>query len=257
MALVALHDQRDERIRDLGQRQHEIHVPGGDRRSGMPGNSAVFGSWAITVPPMLLIAVTPIAASLPVPVSTTPIARSRKLAATDSNNRSAEGRRKCTSSESASASRPSGLTSRWWSGGAMKTVPDLELLPGLRLLDGQAGAPGEDVRHQAAVAAVEVLDHRDRRLEIGGKPREQLAERMEAARRRGAGHHVEGPASERGRLALRVSQTITARFSIRRVAGASRRPRAPAHRRATRRDQLTRRSSVAPPSARRPRAPAR
>ena len=103
----------------------------------------------------------------------------------------------------------------------MNTVPAPELLPGFRLLDGAGGAPGEDLRHQAAVAAVEVLDHRDRRLKIGGKPREQLAERIEAARRRRAGHHVEGPAAERGRPAPRVSPEITAGFSIRGVARAT------------------------------------
>ncbi len=53
---------------------------------GIPKNWEVFSSWAITVPPIFLIAVTPIAPSLPVPVSTTAIARSLELAATDSNS---------------------------------------------------------------------------------------------------------------------------------------------------------------------------
>src|SRR5207249_1484098 len=60
---------------------------------GMPKNSALLSSWTITVPSIFLIALTPIEPSLPVPVKTTAMARSLKLAATDSNNRSAGGRR--------------------------------------------------------------------------------------------------------------------------------------------------------------------
>src|SRR6185503_10907086 len=44
--------------------------------SGMPKNSAVFWSCTITVPPIFLIAFTPIAPSLPEPESTTAMARS-------------------------------------------------------------------------------------------------------------------------------------------------------------------------------------
>src|SRR5215471_2086241 len=86
---------------------------------GMPKNSALALSCAMTVPPIFLIACTPITPSLPVPVNTTAIARSRWLAATDSNNRSAEGRTKCTSSVCVSDSVPSALTKRWRSGLAM------------------------------------------------------------------------------------------------------------------------------------------
>ena len=46
------------------------------RRAGMPKKSDVASSCAITVPPIFLIALTPIAPSLPVPVSTTAMARS-------------------------------------------------------------------------------------------------------------------------------------------------------------------------------------
>src|SRR5207245_5014889 len=59
---------------------------------GMPKNSEVASSWAITVPPIFLMACTPIWPSLPVPVSTTAMARPLKPAATDSKRRSAEGR---------------------------------------------------------------------------------------------------------------------------------------------------------------------
>ena len=86
---------------------------------GIPKNSEVASSWAITVPPIFLIAWTPIAPSLPVPVRTTAIARSLKLAATDSNSRSAEGRTKWTSSDWARVMVPSGFTSRCLFGGAM------------------------------------------------------------------------------------------------------------------------------------------
>src|SRR5713101_7325941 len=44
---------------------------------GIPKNSADSSSWAMTVPPIFLMACTPMAPSLPVPVSTTAMARSR------------------------------------------------------------------------------------------------------------------------------------------------------------------------------------
>src|SRR5262249_58326437 len=50
----------------------------------------------------------------------------------------------------------------------------VELLSGFGLLDGEPRAPGEDVRDEAAVAAVEMLHDRNGGLEIAGKPREQL-----------------------------------------------------------------------------------
>src|SRR5262245_16164455 len=90
---------------------------------GIPKNSEVASSCAITEPPIFLIARIPIDPSLPVPVRTTASARSRKTAATDSNSRSAEGRRKCTSSELVSDSVRSGTTRRWRSGGAMNATP--------------------------------------------------------------------------------------------------------------------------------------
>src|SRR6185369_265476 len=62
---------------------------------GMPKNSELCSSCAMTVPPIFLIALTPIEPSLPVPERTTAIARSLYTAAADSNNRSAEGRTKC------------------------------------------------------------------------------------------------------------------------------------------------------------------
>src|SRR2546425_260412 len=43
---------------------------------GMPKNSAVFSSWTMTVPPIFLIALTPMEPSLPVPERTTAIERS-------------------------------------------------------------------------------------------------------------------------------------------------------------------------------------
>src|SRR5439155_9900716 len=52
---------------------------------GMPKNSDVCWSWAMTVPPIFLMALTPIEPSPPLPESTTAIARSLQLAATDSN----------------------------------------------------------------------------------------------------------------------------------------------------------------------------
>src|SRR5262249_23299498 len=97
--------------------------------SGMPPNSELSWSCTITVPPIFLIAFTPIAPSVPEPESTTAIARSRKAAAVDSNSRSAEGRTKCTSSVCVSVSDPSGLTSRRLFGGAIITVPAATLSP--------------------------------------------------------------------------------------------------------------------------------
>src|SRR5262245_15715569 len=43
---------------------------------GMPKNSELFSSWTITVPPIFLIALTPMEPSLPVPDKTTAMARS-------------------------------------------------------------------------------------------------------------------------------------------------------------------------------------
>src|SRR5262245_48204032 len=86
---------------------------------GIPKKSLVASSWAMTVPPIFLMAWTPIVPSLPVPVRTTAIARCLKLAATDSKSRSADGRTKWTSSVWASDSEPSGFTSRCLFGGAM------------------------------------------------------------------------------------------------------------------------------------------
>src|SRR6266508_565520 len=86
---------------------------------GMPKNSELFSSCTITVPPIFLIARTPMEPSLPVPVRTTAMARSLKLAATDSNNKSADGRTKWTSSDCVSDKVPSEFTSRWRFGGAM------------------------------------------------------------------------------------------------------------------------------------------
>jgi hypothetical protein len=78
----------------------------------MPENSAVSGSWTITRPPLRLIARTPSEPSLPVPLSTTPIACTPYAAATDSKRRSPEGRRKWTNFDRVSDKVPSSLTSR-------------------------------------------------------------------------------------------------------------------------------------------------
>jgi hypothetical protein len=73
---------------------------------------------AATPTPIVLTARMPIAPSVPVPLRTTAIERSRKAAATDSNSRSADGRTKCTSSVWVSETVPSAFTSRWWLDGA-------------------------------------------------------------------------------------------------------------------------------------------
>ena len=52
-------------------------APVASAASGMPGNSAFFVSCTITVPPIFLIALTPIAPSWPLPESITAMARSR------------------------------------------------------------------------------------------------------------------------------------------------------------------------------------
>src|SRR5256885_16792833 len=52
-------------------------APVASAASGMPANSAFFASCTITVPPIFLIALTPIAPSCPLPESTTATARSR------------------------------------------------------------------------------------------------------------------------------------------------------------------------------------
>src|SRR5437588_6040551 len=96
---------------------------------GIPKNSDVVWSWAITVPPSFWTAARPIAPSTPVPVRTTATTRSRKLAATDSNRRSADGRRKCTSSVWVSETVPSALTRRWRLGGAISTAPGRTVSP--------------------------------------------------------------------------------------------------------------------------------
>ena len=73
---LSFHDQCHQGRSNLVQGQHEIHTTSVDGGTGHTKNSAVASSCAITVPPIFLMACTPIAPSLPVPVSTTAIARS-------------------------------------------------------------------------------------------------------------------------------------------------------------------------------------
>src|ERR1700730_740901 len=98
-------------------------VAGFTAAPGMPPNSAEAWSCATTVPPIFLIAPTPIEPSKPVPVSTTAIARCLKLAPADPKNTAALGRTKWTSSDWDSERVPSRFPRRWRSGGAMCTVP--------------------------------------------------------------------------------------------------------------------------------------
>src|SRR5262249_48830665 len=106
--------------------------------SGMPANSAFFASCTITVPPIFLMAFTPIAPSEPLPESTTAMARSLKLAAVDSNSRSAEGRTKCTSRVCVREMLRSGLTSRCRLGGATWARPGRSSSPSTASLTGSA-----------------------------------------------------------------------------------------------------------------------
>src|SRR5262249_33259446 len=69
---------------------------------GMTRNSADEGSCATVVPPASLIARMPTAPSRFDPLKTTPIDRDPYIPATDSNNKSIDGREKCTSCECAS-----------------------------------------------------------------------------------------------------------------------------------------------------------
>src|SRR6516164_90466 len=87
-------------------------APAATTASGIPLNSASAGSSAMTVPPLDLTADAPIAPSLPVPVSTHAMALGPYAPATDSNSRSADGRRKCTSSLLDSTSTPFASTRR-------------------------------------------------------------------------------------------------------------------------------------------------
>ena len=76
--------QRARRVTRVTQRRRDLVAAAGRNRrtpvccaaSGMPKNSEVFSSCTITVPPIFLIAFTPMAPSLPVPESTTAMARS-------------------------------------------------------------------------------------------------------------------------------------------------------------------------------------
>src|SRR5262245_17148377 len=74
---------------------------------GIPENSELLMDCAMTVPPIRLTALTPVAPSRPVPERTTATARSLHTTATDSKRRSAEGRRKFTGSAPDSAMVPS------------------------------------------------------------------------------------------------------------------------------------------------------
>ena len=146
------------------------------------------------VPPIFLIARSPMAPSAPVPVSTTAIARSLQEAATDSNSRSADGRTKWTSSDCESESEPSGFTSRCRLGGAVYTVPGLRWSPSSASLTFKRGPPAEDVGDEAAMTRVEMLDDDDRRarsrraaLRARGSRPEDRPPRQQAPRRRTTG----------------------------------------------------------------------
>ena len=69
------HDESNEGGAHLFEAEDEVDGPGVDRGLGHAGELAVDGSWAMTVPPVWAMARTPMLASLPVPVSTTPIVR--------------------------------------------------------------------------------------------------------------------------------------------------------------------------------------
>ena len=135
----------------------------------MPKNSEVFSSCTITVPPIFLIAFTPIAPSLPgAGKYHGDGALLVAAAAADSNSRSAEGRTKCTSSVCDSDSAAVGIHQQV----AVRrrdvsACPAASASPSRACLTMQRGAPAEDLGHQAAVARVEVLHHHQR----GGKIR--------------------------------------------------------------------------------------
>ena len=59
---------------------------------GIPYTTQVDSASARTVPPWALMALAPSSPSRPIPVSTTPMARGPKTAASDRNNSSTEGR---------------------------------------------------------------------------------------------------------------------------------------------------------------------
>ena len=159
--------------------------------SGMPKNCEVCSSCTITVPPIFLIAFTPIAPSRPVPESTTAMARSLYAAAVDSNSRSADGRTKCTSSDCDSDTVRSGFTSRWRFGGAIKAQPGSSASPSRASLTSERGALAEDLGHQAAVARVEVLHHDQRHRKISRQDGQHVRQRAQTAGRGGEGDDLE------------------------------------------------------------------
>src|SRR5205807_3958262 len=65
----------------------------------------------------------------------------------------------------------------------------------LRLFHPQGGAAAEDVRHEAAVPGIQVLDHGNRSGEVGRQARKDMAQRIQSAGRGRDRDDIEGGVS--------------------------------------------------------------